>query len=146
MIAMEKVVLEELIDRGFSTREMANYLDASQSSIAYQLKKHSLKSKFIRNNPSTKPLCRECGEEDPKKFYSYRKLVCRLCDNTRVLNKQREMRERARQQLGGKCSVCGYSKCNAALEVHHIDASKKDTTFRNNSSWSWSRLLKELEG
>lgn len=27
---------------------------------------------------------------------------------------------------GGKCEICGYNKCIAALDFHHIDPSKKD--------------------
>lgn len=27
---------------------------------------------------------------------------------------------------GGKCSVCGYSKCKGALEFHHLDPKEKD--------------------
>lgn len=27
---------------------------------------------------------------------------------------------------GGKCEICGYDKCLAALEFHHIDPDKKD--------------------
>ena len=32
---------------------------------------------------------------------------------------------------GGKCIKCGYNKCIAALEFHHIDPSKKDFTISN---------------
>lgn len=27
--------------------------------------------------------------------------------------------------MGGKCSICGYDKCQQALEFHHIDKSTK---------------------
>lgn len=27
---------------------------------------------------------------------------------------------------GGKCSVCGYNKCRAALEFHHTNPNEKD--------------------
>ncbi len=27
---------------------------------------------------------------------------------------------------GGKCYVCGYNKCNRALEFHHLDPALKD--------------------
>ncbi len=26
---------------------------------------------------------------------------------------------------GGKCAICGYSRCLSALEFHHVDPSKK---------------------
>ena len=31
--------------------------------------------------------------------------------------------------LGGKCSVCGYGKCQEALEFHHPDPSNKDAKY-----------------
>lgn len=31
--------------------------------------------------------------------------------------------------MGGKCQCCGYSRCNDALEFHHIDSSKKELAF-----------------
>ena len=39
-------------------------------------------------------------------------------------------RKRAKQKLveiaGGKCQLCGYDKCQAALEFHHLDPAEKD--------------------
>jgi hypothetical protein len=30
---------------------------------------------------------------------------------------------------GGECSICGYNKCVAALEFHHLNPSEKDFTI-----------------
>jgi len=27
---------------------------------------------------------------------------------------------------GGKCRICGYDRCDGALQFHHLDPSKKD--------------------
>jgi hypothetical protein len=29
-------------------------------------------------------------------------------------------------KMGGKCSMCGYSKCLSALEFHHVEPSTKE--------------------
>ena len=34
---------------------------------------------------------------------------------------------------GGKCEICGYDKCLAALEFHHIDPDKKDFSISSSS-------------
>ena len=44
---------------------------------------------------------------------------------------------KALEYLGGGCKVCGYNKCTAALDFHHIDPSTKEgikdyLTFENN--------------
>lgn len=39
----------------------------------------------------------------------------------------KEYRKRIKQELvnykGGKCQICGYNRCNEALEFHHLDPS-----------------------
>jgi hypothetical protein len=35
------------------------------------------------------------------------------------------MKEALVAEAGGKCAICGYSRCLAALEFHHLDRSTK---------------------
>ena len=28
--------------------------------------------------------------------------------------------------FGNKCQICGYNKCDSALEFHHLDPSQKE--------------------
>lgn len=39
---------------------------------------------------------------------------------------RRRMKKELAELLGGKCAVCGYSRCVVALEFHHLDPEKKD--------------------
>lgn len=52
------------------------------------------------------------------------------------------MKERAVAHLGGRCKLCGYNKCLAALEFHHEDPETKDFTI--SASMSWARIEAEL--
>lgn len=48
--------------------------------------------------------------------------------------------------MGGSCAICGYNKCNRALDFHHVDASTKDfgfATVRANPT-SWKLIVEEL--
>ena len=50
------------------------------------------------------------------------------------------------QAFGGKCCICGYDKCDSALEFHHLDPSEKETTFgrlRANIK-SWKKIVEEM--
>lgn len=51
--------------------------------------------------------------------------------------------------MGGKCQnpKCGYNKCVDALELHHIDPSKKEFSFGNVrvSPYNLGKLLPELK-
>lgn len=49
--------------------------------------------------------------------------------------------------MGGRCQICGYNKCNNALELHHIDPSQKELSFskiRANPK-SWDKIVTELK-
>lgn len=78
-----------------------------------------------------------------KQGWSYKKIAekMKVCKDTviRILrpeqykakvakNKRRRLitRERAIQFLGGKCKKCGYNKCSAAMDFHHIDPKTKE--------------------
>jgi len=45
---------------------------------------------------------------------------------------------------GSACSVCGYSKCIAALEFHHPDPAGKDFGISGKTR-SWERIKAELD-
>ncbi len=67
-----------------------------------------------------------------------------------IIKKVSEHRLRNKKRLvklkGGKCIVCGYNKCLAALEFHHRDPSKKRfCVTMTNMTKAWSKVLKEAE-
>jgi len=57
--------------------------------------------------------------------------------------RRKALREKLVSHLGGKCCICGYSKCLSALEGHHCDPLGKD--FSLSSGTSWERLQKEAD-
>lgn len=46
--------------------------------------------------------------------------------------------------MGDKCQICGYNKCIAALELHHIDPNEKDFSFNKKDNLSWEKIIQEL--
>jgi len=46
--------------------------------------------------------------------------------------------------LGGACGICGYDKCSAAFDIHHIDESEKSFDISGKMSKKWSELVAEL--
>lgn len=47
--------------------------------------------------------------------------------------------------MGDKCACCGYSKCDSALEFHHINPQNKSFTISSNLRRNWEELRKELQ-
>jgi len=46
---------------------------------------------------------------------------------------------------GGKCQICGYSRCLIALDFHHIDESTKEFGLsQRDLTKSWVKILVEL--
>jgi hypothetical protein len=89
--------------------------------------------------------CGVCGETDKTKFYGKKKKICGKCHNQYTLKKGQEKRKYAIGKLGGKCCKCGYSKYIGAIDIHHIDTSKKDEKFSQLRGWSYKRIDKEIE-
>jgi len=87
--------------------------------------------------------CTKCRKNSPiANFYKDKnrkdglRVICKDCDkthyNTIRIKKTRNDRKKAqvrKQELvdykGGKCSICGYNKCIAALDFHHVIGEKE---------------------
>lgn len=100
--------------------------------------------------------CVKCGKEEINpyivksgkrkgKIQSY----CRKCNGKNVVERQREFKRKCIQYKGGKCSICGYHKCQAALDFHHLDPLEKDFNVSKYRQTSWNKrkdsILSELD-
>jgi len=49
--------------------------------------------------------------------------------------------------MGGKCAICGYSRCHDALEFHHIDPNEKDFGLGagRGAIKNWHKLVEEAK-
>lgn len=45
------------------------------------------------------------------------------------------LKERAIAHLGGRCQLCGYDQCLAALDFHHPDGRDKEFVISSKASW-----------
>ncbi|HBK33849.1 TPA: hypothetical protein DEP34_02900 [Candidatus Uhrbacteria bacterium] len=64
-----------------------------------------------------------------------------------VVRRRREVREKAIAHLGGQCQICGYKRCEQALDFHHRN--HKEKTFgisQKGYTRSWERVKEELKG
>ena len=60
--------------------------------------------------------------------------------------RHRELKERLVRLLGGKCEVCGYSRCLAALEFHHRNPKTKRFSLGTAPvNMPWEKLVREAE-
>jgi hypothetical protein len=84
--------------------------------------------------------CKPCrGKARPKRS----EMDLRLQMNGWVKNHHRRLKYMSVELLGSCCLLCGYSRCIAALEFHHIDPDQKGFTLSGRSI-SWERYRTEV--
>lgn len=94
-------------------------------------------------------VCNETKELDS--FFNHPNTVdkkgsrCKSCE----ASEKRKSRVLAKQQLvdykGGKCEICGYSKCIDALDFHHNNGEKNFQISGGNRGMSMEKLKKEAD-
>lgn len=73
---------------------------------------------------------------------------CKECDRINNCERRKKLKESCINYKGGKCIKCGYNKCIAALEFHHLDPTQKDFEITNSvTSWNKhkNKLILELD-
>lgn len=114
----------------------------------------------------------DCGNVIPNKFDGkyvniQRRRFCFICSpfgskNTRDLNYttlntpqkttyenvkkyRHHKKKKCIEYKGGECIVCGYNKCDGAMDFHHLDPSKKDFTISHKNHINLEDTKKELD-
>lgn len=67
----------------------------------------------------------------------------RWVKNFGASQRRQVLKEQAVAYLGGACKVCGYDRCIAAFDFHHLSAQEKD--FNVSSKSSWATIRPELD-
>lgn len=62
-----------------------------------------------------------------------------------VAKRRKRIRELAIKHKGGKCSFCGYKKCQEALEFHHSSGKKDFGISSKGYTRGWQKVKQELE-
>ena len=160
---MEYQKLFALVEKGLSIREMASRFECSPANVRYWLRKHDLKTKNLsfkdgysnQKTPTvndTEKYCPACDSWKPhNEFYRRRNRKnqlsgwCKLCNHQSAIERQRETKRRAVDYKGGKCEKCGYDKCIAALDFHHLDPNEKDPSWASMKTRSFESIQEEID-
>lgn len=85
--------------------------------------------------------CKKCRSKRKKEWYKLNSKKC--CEKER---KWRDaLKKKCVEYKGSKCSVCGYGRCLAALDFHHIDPKEKSFDIGRvgiNHYKKWTEALK----
>lgn len=130
--APDRTTLETLAAGGATLREIAWALDRSVATIRYWLARWEIPradSRLTRVDPATAPreVMRACARHGRTIYRldargTYR---CVLCAKERVAERRRAVKRILVAEAGGRCKICGYDTCLAALQFHHVDPDEK---------------------
>jgi transposase len=131
--------LEELLGMELSTREIAEILGCSLGTVRYWLARHGLAGRQPAGarSPQATRAARASGLSKVTLFCSrhgetihYRDgrgyFRCRRCRQEAVVRRRRRAKEILVEEAGGCCVRCGYDRCVAALQFHHVDPRAKE--------------------
>lgn len=102
-------------------------------------------------NLQRRKYCLDCsgfGERNTKKLELSNEGKRSISFDAQYIRKRRvELKLKAVELKGGKCSICGYDKCLQALEFHHLDPSTKliQLSVQSFGSKNWQSIVEELE-
>jgi transposase len=137
--ALEREDLVSLAAAGMSVAQIAERVGRSRATVRYWLRQHGVKTHGQQGRPgptSTRAakaagratLMRVCSEHGLSEFWLegrgyYR---CKRCRMERVSRRRRQVKLTLVEEAGGRCVLCGYGRCAAALHFHHVDPETKE--------------------
>jgi transposase len=135
--APSKEEMERLLAAGLSLREIAHRLDRSLATIRHWMGKYELKPSPRRKRGSqdgSREMISQCHHHGEAVFVRegrgyYR---CRRCRVEATGRRRQALKRILVEEAGGKCVLCGYSRCYRALEFHHLDPTTKDFPLAHN--------------
>jgi hypothetical protein len=131
--APDRNTLEALAQNGATLREMAAELDRSVATVRHWLRRWGVQRRDQRRRIPLPPdapreVMRLCPQHGDTTFRldsrgTYR---CSRCSGEQVARRRRKVKQLLVAEAGGACSMCGYDRCVAALEFHHLDPREKE--------------------
>ena len=99
-----------------------------------------------KDDPDGFRTCSKCRKLLPiDRFTQKSRNYCRSCSSRYDLERATQLKLKVITHMGGKCQICGYSKCQNALDLHHPNGKEdKDMTWTKLRKYSWKRIKKEI--
>ena len=132
---LERAALEALIEEGLTVRQMAARLDRSATTVRYWLPAYGI---ALNRKPGRRPrdivgitenggLVAACPVHGSTEhgIDGRGHLRCLQCRIEAVARRRRKVKEILVREAGGCCAICGYNRCMAALEFHHVNPAEK---------------------
>ena len=128
---VKKDELERLLAAGLSLREIAERLDRSLATVRHSMGRYELSPNPRRRRGAgdeSREMISRCQRHGETSFVRegrgyYR---CKRCRVEATVRRRHRLKRILVEEAGGKCVLCGYSRCHRALEFHHLDPNEKE--------------------
>jgi len=149
--------LEPLVEAGMSIAQIAEGVGRSMGTVRHWLAKYGLRTQCPPGAPrrpgAQKALAEGLSEallvcprhgaaehvRDSRGHYR-----CRQCRVESVARRRRKVKQTLVTEAGGRCRMCGYARCVAALEFHHLDPKEKKFGLAQRAARSIETLRAEV--
>ncbi len=148
----EKEELERLLNAGLSLREIAHRTDRSLATIRHWMRRYGLETERSSRLRESKEAFRKgskttylkCPKHGRSTFVARTddRFRCGQCRMEAVAKRRRSLKRILVEEAGGGCMLCGYSRCDRALEFHHLDPKAKQFQITSHTR-SMARLRAE---
>jgi transposase len=136
---LKREELEPLVKDGASIAQIAEAVGRSKGSVRHWLDRYELRTTNAGGGPSREG-AREARAADLSETVlrcprhgevahvrgSRGYFRCRTCRVEAVIRRRRKVKHLLVEEAGGRCRLCGYERCVAALEFHHLDPHAKE--------------------
>ncbi len=133
---LDRAELEVLVGQGASIAQIAKAVGRSKATVRHWLREYDLKTQRAESREKAGAECsdtvddlvrRKCPHHGLTEFKrrspsGYRCLKCR---SEAVTKRRRRVKRTLVDEAGGACRICGYRRCLAALEFHHVEPADK---------------------
>lgn len=124
--------LDALVRRDLSVRQIADEVGRSPSTVRYWLQRYGLETSEPARRRRVAPRARpripgrcEIHGEVTLFVRDDGSTGCPACTARNVTEWRRQAKRRLVAEAGGRCRLCGYDRCIAALQFHHVDPEEK---------------------
>jgi transposase len=132
---LSREALEEEIAAGASVREIALAHSVCEGTVRHWLRRFGLRTARAARLQARKAAhrtekeildlpCRRHGVA-PHVLEGRGSYRCTRCRSEWVSARRRRVKAALVEEAGGRCVLCGYDRCLAALEFHHVDPAQK---------------------
>jgi transposase len=149
--------LTRLVEEGASIAAIANNLGCAQATVKYWLRRYGLRTSGQQRLTSAEATtaAKRAGRVSVQRVCRHHGLTafwlegrgyyrCQRCRWEAVSRRRRKVKQILVEEAGGRCVLCGYDHCLAALHFHHRDpAAKSFEVSRNGVTRSLARARAE---